>query len=280
MQGALFNWKMLFSDSWYNIYSYLGGENWKLTVAARWGMYALCLLGIFAWIKNRKDPILSLILVAAVGIFISVPFLPPTDAYRMRPYAASIVVFAALPAMGLYFILRKIKRIPLADKVFDKSILPASASMLVYVLVLIPTLLVGPVLIKSTARPQTVQAVPCAEGLTPVVVNFDEGTYINIKRQGEVFLDWMPNFHTGTFRESSHSLADTYMINWAGEVEAPKSIFLTMNYLSGQRVMAVVPTDLLPETGMLAQFCGQWENDPNLAGYGIFYGIESLLPGN
>jgi hypothetical protein len=274
VQGAFFNWKMLFSDSWYNIYSYLGGENWKLTVAARWGMYALCLIGIFAWVRNRKDPILSLILVAALGVFVSVPFLPPTDAYRMRPYAASIIIFAALPAMGLNFILSQIKRIPLADKFLDRSVLPASASMLTYVGILLPILLVAPVLIKSTAKPQTVQPVSCAEGLTPIVVKFDEGTYIHLKKQGEVFLDWMPSFHTGVFRENAHSLADTYMVNWATGIEPPRTIFVAMDYLTNQGVLAVVPTDLLPETGTLAQFCGQWESDPNLAGYSIFYGSE------
>jgi hypothetical protein len=274
VQGALFNWSMLFSDSWYNMYSYLGGENWKLTVASRWGMYALCLAGIFAWARNRRDPIHSLILVTAFGVLISVPFLPPTDAYRMRPYAASIVVFAALPAMGLNFLLDRIKRIPLADKLSDKSILPASASMLTYVLVLIPILLIAPVLIKSTAKPQSVQVAPCSAGLTPIVVRVDQGTYINLKKQSEVFLDWMPNFHTGTFRKNAHSLADTYMVNWATALEPPKTIFLAMNYINRQRVLAVIPTELLPETGSMTQFCGQWESSPNLAGYGIFYGIE------
>jgi hypothetical protein len=275
VQGALFNWKMLFSDSWYNIYTYLGGENWKLIVASRWAMYILCLFGIFAWMRNRKDPILSLVLVAALGVFVSVPFLPPTDAYRMRPYAASIIVLAALPALGLNFILCQIKRIPLADKLLDRSILPASASMLTYLGILLPILLIAPVLIQSTATPQTVQAAPCASGLTPVIVRFDEGTYIHLKKQSDPFLDWMPNFHIGTFKENSHSLADSYMINyWTEDMSPEKTIFLTMDYLTQQQVMAVVPTDLLPKTGTLTQFCGQWESDPNLAGYGIFYGSE------
>jgi hypothetical protein len=274
VQGAFFNWKMLFSDTWYNIYAYLGGENWKLAVASRWGMYALCLIGIFASLRNRKEAIHSLILVAALGVFVSVPFLPPTDAYRMRPYAASIIVFAALPALGLNFILNQIKHIRLADKIFDKSVLPASASMLTYFVVLIPILLIAPVLIQSTATPPPVPAISCSEELTPIVVRFNEGTYINIKKQGEVFLDWMPNFHTGTFRENSHSLADTYMINWAARIQPPKTIFLAMDYLSQQRVMVVIPTDLLPKTGTMAQFCGQWESDPNLAGYRVFYGVE------
>lgn len=109
VQGALFNWKMLFSDSWYNIYSYMGGENWEVTVITRWSMYILCLVGTVAWFRNRKDPIHSLIIASAIGVFLSVPFLPPTDAYRMRPYAASIVIFGALPAIGLAYLITEIK---------------------------------------------------------------------------------------------------------------------------------------------------------------------------
>jgi hypothetical protein len=274
IQGALFNWKMLFSNSWYNIYAYMSGENWQLTIFTRWSMYILCIVGIFAWIRDRKDPIQSLILVSAIGVFISVPFLPPTDAYRMRPYAASIIIFAALPAMGLNFIISRIKRMPLAEKVLDKSLIPSFSYMPVYAFILIPVLLIGPILIKSIAKPQSVQATTCADGLTPIVVRLDGGTYINLKKQNDPFLDWMPNFHTGTFRENSHSLADGYMINWAEGIEPPKTIFFTLDYLNHQKVMAVIPTDKIPKTGVLTQFCGRWESDPNLSGYGIFYGIE------
>ena len=272
VQGALFNWKMLFSDSWYNIYAYMGGENWQITAITRWGMYLLCILGIFGWFRNRKDPIQSLVMATAIGIFISVPFLPPTDAYRMRPYAASIVIFAALPAMGLIIILNQIKKIPL--NILDKTSIPQSSSMPAYTFVLILVLLVGPVLIKSTAKPQSVQTTPCADGLTPIIVKFDEGTYINIKKQNDPFLDWMPNFHAGTFKENSHSLADSYMINWIAGIEPPKTIFFTLDYLNNKKVLAVVPSTLLPEKGALTQICGLWETDPNLSTYGIFYGSE------
>jgi hypothetical protein len=276
VQGMLFNWKMLFSDSWYNIYAYMGGENWQLTVMTRWGMYILSIVGIFAWFRDRSDPIRSLVMASAIGVFISVPFLPPTDAYRMRPYAASIVIFAALPAMGLHYILNQAKKIPLlrVDKILDKNDIPQIGSMLVYAFVLIPVILIGPVLIKSTAKPQSIQTTPCADGLTPIVVRFNEGTYINIKKQNELFLDWMPNFHTGTFRKNSHSLADSNMINWAESIEPPKTIFLTLDYLTDKNTMVVLPTTLLSQADTLIQICGEWETDPNLVGYGIFYGIE------
>ena len=84
----------------------------------------------------------------------------------------------------------------------------------------------------------------------------------------------MPNFHAGTFKENSHSLADSYMINWIAGIEPPKTIFFTLDYLNNKKVLAVVPSTLLPEKGALTQICGLWETDPNLSTYGIFYGSE------
>lgn len=272
VQGALFNWKMLFSDSWYNIYSYVGGENWRINVIARWGMYVLCAIGIFAAIRDRRDPIQSLILASAIGIFISVPFLPPTDAYRMRPYAASIVIIAALPGMGLTYLLNQVK-INFSLKENDNFIIPPK-TMLAYSFIVISAMLIGPVIIKSTVKPHLSQTTSCASGLTPIVVRFDEGTYINLKRPSDPFLDWMPNFHTTTFRKNSHSLADSYMINWAEGVEPPKTIFLSLDYLSNKKTLVVLPTTLLTQTGTLMQICGRWETDSNLVRYGIFYGIK------
>jgi hypothetical protein len=272
VQGALFNWRMLFSDSWYNIYAYVGGENWKMNIITRWGMYVLCLVGVFAWSRDHRDPIQSLIMASAIGIFISVPFLPPTDAYRMRPYAASIVIFAALPAMGATYLLSHIKTNFFHPTNNDFIIPPKT--MLAYGFILISAMLIGPVLIKSTAKPYLVQTTSCASGLTPIMVRFDEGTYINLKKPSEPFLDWMPNFHTTTFTKNSHSLADSYMINWAEGIEPPKTIFLTLNYLNNKKALVVLPKTLLPQKGTLMQICGRWETEPNLVGYRIFYGIE------
>ncbi len=281
LQGALFNWKMLFSDSWYNIYAYIGGENRSINIIARWGMYTLCIVGIFAWLRNHRDPIQSLIMASTIGVFISVPFLPPTDAYRMRPYAASIVIFGALPAMGLTYLISQIKTalVRRADKILDNSFIAPSGSILTYSFALISLLLIGPIFIRSIAKPQPIQVTPCTSDLIPILVHFDEGTYINLKKQSALFLDWMPNFHTGVFRENSHSLSDSYLIKWAEGIEPPKTIFLTLDYQNDQKAMVVVTTTLLPKTGTWMQICGQRETDPNLSEYGIFYGREiQILP--
>ncbi len=270
VQGAIFNWKMLFSNSWYNVYSYVGGENWTVNVIARWGMYLLSILGIGAWVHDRKDPIKSLVMISIAGVFISVPFLPPTDAYRMRPYAASIIILAALPAMGIGLILEKTARnIVTTDS--NKS-LASSPLITAFSIALIMITLIGPVLIKSVATPINLTPVPCASNADFVLARFDKGTSINIQKQNLSFLDWMPNYHVGLFRKNSHSLADGNMIAWTGTIEPAKTIFLTMDYHLSQGVMIVTPTTLLPHAGSFLQMCGQYQTDHGL---NIFY-VEQI----
>jgi hypothetical protein len=269
VKGALFNWQMLFSDSWYNIYSYVGGETWAVTVMARWGMYLLGMLGIGSWLMDRKDPIKSLIMVLIIGVFISVPFLPPTDAYRMRPYAASIVVLAALPAIGLKFFLEKIgANIPERMPDFD-SVLPIMS----FGLILTSILLVGPLIVKFIAQPVNFTLEPCTSGLDSIVIRYDHGTYVNIKKQNAVFMDWMPDYHIGLFRKNSHSLADTNMIEWTGTIEPGHTVLVALDYQSSQGIPLVVPTTILPAHGSLLQICGQYNHD---YGSSIFYGEEAI----
>jgi len=279
IQGALFNWEMLFSDTWYNVYAYIGGENWSLTIIVRWGMYLLSLVGFFSWSQNRKDPINNLVMASAIGLFISVPFLPPTDAYRMRPYAASIIVLGALPAMGLYYFISQIKQYFLNSS--DSPTISSTVPTLIYSSILITVALIGPVFIKSNAQPMIFQTNPCESGLEKVVVKLDRGTYVILKKQNESFLDWMPNFHIGTFKENSHSLADSSLITWAESIDPPKTIFATLDYNTQGKVLVVIPSSLIPNTDSVFQICGEWEADPQLSIYGIFYGrkIQILHPG-
>jgi len=270
-QGAFFNWKMLFSDSWYNVFAYVGGENAKIMVAARWILYALSLLGIVAWLRNKKDPVLSLVMVAAFGTFISVPFVPPTDAYRMRPYAASIIVIGALPAMGLFFILKwknNFFNVAPAEP-FHPNANAANAVVLILIT------LIGPVIVRSSGAPPILSpSASCATGFDSILVRLDKDSSINIRKQKEAFLDWAPNYHFGNFKSNAHSLADGRLIAWAETLEAPKTLFLTLDYRNNQKALAVVDSALLPNATSYAQMCGTWETDPNLRGYRIFYAEE------
>ena len=272
VKGALFNWSMLFSNTWYSAYSFVGGENQFVQNIAQWGLFLLCALGFVKWFRKPNDPLTSLVAVAAIGILFSVPFLPPTDAFRMRPYAVSMIVFGLLPGMGLLFLLETLK----LRFVVKPDIERVGQNAAVFLSIpLVVVMIVGPVIVKNTGSLPQFEKVTCAPGLDLVSLRFDPGTYFNIVRQNEPGLDWMPVFHIGRFQRNSHSLPDTNMIEWTAKIEPMKSIFSTLDYNSMKSVLIVTPTELLPEPNTLWQICGEWETKEGLANYNIYYARSS-----
>ncbi len=271
VEGSFYNWKMLFSNTWYNIYAYAGGENWSVNVAARWILYFLCILGIIKILRKPADALNSLVLVSVVGIFISVPFLPPTDAYRMRPYAASIIVFGILPALGLVFPAEKWKTRIFVNLPVE---MPPSSLIAWFSVALTLLILTGPPIIKAFGASPQVSPPACAPGTSTLLLRFDPGTWVNIVRQNSEILDWMPNFHRSSFRENAHALPDVHLINWTETVEQSNSFFVAMDYLSYKPAIVVTDTEFLPAPGSLVQVCGTWETRPELASFGIFYATK------
>ncbi len=274
IKGALFNWSMLFSDTWYSAYSFVGGESRVLRNISQWSILALCALGLVRWFRKMDDPLTSLVGVSVLGILISVPFLPPTDAYRMRPYAASMIVFGLLPALGLLFGMDVFK-LPVSN---ISNGYKKPGMLVTFTVLLVSAVLLGSLAVKGLGKPPQFERVTCAAALDLVSVRFDRGASFNILRQNQPGLDWMPDFHIGRFRRNAHSLPDASMITWAETLEPLRSLFYTLDYRSSEKVLVVSPTSLLPAPGSLWQVCGEWEADLALDIYHIFYARSEAVP--
>jgi hypothetical protein len=267
-QGIVQRYSMFFSNTWYSAYSFLESENGVVYAITRWIIYSLCVLGFAKWMRKPDDPHSGLVALSAIGILLSIPFVPPTDAYRVRLYAASIVIFGLLPAMGVSLIVEKIKLFPQPEPRGQESNITAIFSTLLVIMVL-----AGPLLTKAFSHPVPFPSFSCPPDKEKILIHFDPGSSINVLREKELFLDWMPNFHQGHFKESVHSLADINLIQYLEGLPPGISIFSSLERLSNQITLVIIPTSQLPQPGTYAGFCGQWESDPNLAGYGIFYGV-------
>jgi len=266
IKGALFNWSMLFSNTWYSAYSFVGGENQFVQKIVQWGLFILSALGFWRWFRKLDDSFSGLVGSAAIGVLLSVPFLPPTDAYRMRPYAASMIVFGLLPAMGLLFGMETLKlRLPKpADENNGKSMAAPLSILLILVMI------IAPVAIKNLANMPKFEKVSCDSDLSLVSLRFDPGTSVSIIRQNEPGLDWMPVFHVARFKRNAHSLPNPDLIAWAEGIEPSTSLFSTLDYDSMHSVLVVTPTNWLPEPGTLWQICGTWEENPYLMRHNVF----------
>lgn len=271
MQGISQRISMFFSNTWYSAFSFLDSENGIVYALTRWTIYALSVLGFVKWLQKPDDPHSGLVALASIGILLSVPFVPPTDAYRVRLYASSIVIFGLLPAMGLSLFTSRIKFKWISKP--DPQIQASNVSM-VFGVFIVMLVLGGTLLVKASSQPAPTVSFSCPPGEEKIVIRFDAGSSINILREKDLFLDWMPNFHQGRFRESIHELADMNLIQYLGTLPPKTSIFSTLDHLSNTRTVVVAPARLLPQPGTYIGLCGQWEGDPNLAMYGIFYATE------
>jgi hypothetical protein len=275
IKGAIHNWTMFFSDSWYSAFSFLGGENGVIYIITRRTIYALCLLGFLKWLLKPSDPYSGLVGVAVLGILASVPFVPPTDAYRVRLYAASIVIFGLLPAMGLSLITSRVKFKLLSQpnlKLQETNVTALCSALLVIMV------LGGTLMTKAASQPPQTFEISCPSDNDKIAIRFDAGTSINIMREKDLFLDWMPNFHKGLFNRNIHSLADIQLINYLESLAPYTSLFSSLDYLSNRQALIVIPTDLLPPPGTNIGICGHWETDPSLKKYDVFLATDVIRP--
>lgn len=268
VQGAFFYWRMFFSNTWYNAYAFVAGDNYWINEIARWGIYILGLAGIIKWLRNRNDPYTSLAVVSALGILASVPFVPPTDAFRVRLYAATIPFFAILPAMGLFFLLEKLRFPFLQAK--QNIPLPHQYPLIVSAFILIGVLFSAPIAIKLNGQPPVLPQQTCLPNMDSFFTRFDPGTFINIQRENKVFLDWMPDFHIGQFRRNAHSLPDTNLTNILDTVPPLSTLFYAVDLKTGQEAIFVAKTEGL-RPGTLIQACGTLNYNPEVTPYPVFF---------
>ena len=273
VRGALHNWGMFFSDSWYSAFSFMEGETGIIYRITRWTIYSLCALGFVKWILKPADQYAGLIGLAAIGVLTSVPFVPPTDAYRVRLYAASIMTFGMLPAMGLNLILSQIKLKALSP--IDPGIQSDHVTAM-FSAVLILAILSGPLIVKATQQQPPSFEFTCASGSDQIAIRFDAGTSINIMREKDLFLDWMPNFHQGAFSRSIHDLADNNLIHYFDSLRPGTSLVSTVDYLSHDAALITIPTYLLPVPGTYIGMCGHWATEPELKKYNMFFADQVI----
>ena len=271
LQGAFHNWSILFSNSWYNVFSFVGGENHLVNSMTRWGLYFLCVLGFIKWIRNVANPYTSFIMAATVGALISVPFVPPADSYGMRLYAASIMIFGLPPAMGLVFALEILKIHALhrpTTRVTDSALIISFNSILILLLI------IGPLLAKGTSDTSRMTSTSCLPGMNSIEIRFNPGSYVQMIREKDFALDWMPVFHQGIFKRNAHSLTDRYLVQWLEDIAPSTTLFNTLDYRSNKAVLVTLPTSILPKYGSTVELCGKWETDPALQDYNIFISKE------
>jgi hypothetical protein len=268
-KGAVDQWGLLFSDTWFSVYSYVGGEDTAGNRNLHLGLYALCLVAIVQSVRKWKDPLYSFLLVSMLGVFISVPFVPPGDAHKMRAFAATIPVLALLPAIGMSELMqlspwRKLKELPSDDN--------STVGLTGFTSLLVVFIIAAPYIAMKTAVPPVIKQPQCQPGEVPVNMHYEPGNAVRLIREDVMQLDWLPEFHYGRYKVFIHNLPNEEAFKILEKVEPPAMLLLGYDIPTSNRVWMLAGTDQMPKGYGILQVCGKYyETDEQIIQRYNFY---------
>ncbi len=146
-------------------------RNYELDLVL-WGLTIIIMLrGMYLLIFKHRSVISTLLLAGFIGIFLSIPFLPPIDG-GMRFYASTMPFLFVLLAVGSSRIAdRDEEPAPAKNKLFSLRFIAVS--------ILTLTVLLPPVTLRASARPTLLEPT-CSSEQRPFVINVNPGSYIDL----------------------------------------------------------------------------------------------------
>ena len=277
-KGIAYNYSMFFSNTNYGLFSYMGGEGQASSTISYWGLWMLSALGVWNWIRHRNDPFLGFIMVSAIGLLLSVPFLPPTDTFRLRSYATSVVILALLPAMGLQGILTSLK---LNQINRNEGSQRNEVALAIFASLLVVSVVIGPFLARGVDTLPRLDLSGCESNHASILVRYEPSAAVHFVSQTTTLLDWTPTFHIGTLHNSVHDFPNFDFMDWAlASVRPNGSLFYALDYLSDRGALVWIDSASLPSGPAFLGICGAWDENPALTQFNIFYAtsINSLDP--
>jgi len=251
IQGSFKHLKdFLLPTTWYSIFGYVSQTRPFFETASRAVLEGMSLFIIPAALRRRDDPHLKLIILVMAATLLSVPFVPPSDAHKLRLYAAVIPVIALLPALGFLECCRLIGRsawAKLAARFSQEApVRFPDAAVTVTALVLSAAAALSPLLTIPPAQPLNFAPVTCPAGEQGIVFEYQPGSTLFIWPGNRSFVDWMPNFHYNRFMRYLHGLPGEADMQKFQNFEAPAALLSTIDLATGRDIWLLADPNLLP----------------------------------
>lgn len=198
----------------------LGLAFWLLTII-------ILLRGLYLLFFKLRSDVSALLLAGFLGIFLSIPFLPPIDGGN-RFYAGSMPFFFVLLALGAGRFAPEKTPAPVKIESFFLRFVTVS--------LLVLTVLLPPVTLRASSRP--VLATPtCSAEQRPFAIRINSGSYIDLVREETSSCGLAPGICLSDFHEHNTELHidDFYreLDSMAASSLAGIRIIPTINLLDG-----------------------------------------------
>ncbi|MDJ0579449.1 hypothetical protein [Crocosphaera sp.] len=279
VRGIFRAWKMFFWDDF--VFDFIpGAELNKLNII----LQILTVIGVVKLYRQRNTPLASMVLVVSLGIFFSIPFIPPWDA-GMRPYMATVPMIALLPTFGVSAIVEKMSWQPLL-KIPQKQE-PASILWiggLMFALLTFGGVTSTKLLSNSPQLPQS----SCPIDQETIYFRHSQGSMIHLVPDRGRQQTNLPNIQLSTFnralrhyeKEYGHHSGVPQLKEELSQLPANTTIINKINLQNGKTNWIIVPDSLMPKSQEIVTACGQFSplaTDTTQNGYlkFVFY-VDSI----
>jgi hypothetical protein len=226
------------------------GQDWRqpLNIVLWLGLLLLLLIGIVRLLKGIKVNSNSLLLAGFIGIFLSIPFLPPVDG-GSRFYAATMPFFFAALIAGVGRYSRGSE-----DQINSGDSSPASLAVAPYASIIFMALvLLAPLLIYRLGMKPAIIDVECPVGEERFVIESPPGSYIDLIRGTAMQCGSLPQVCLDDFKKNNTELKiDDYYQKLVGFAESEGGNFRlipALNLIRNDFHYFWIPLDKLTSNG-------------------------------
>ena len=212
------------------------------------------IIQLFKGIQAERD---SLLLACFIGIFLSIPFLPPIDG-GTRFHAATVPFFFAALVAGL-------SGFPKGRQEQIRGENPRSGSLVIYrsaIISLIVIVLILPILLYEFGRKPVHTAADCSQNEQPFVIESHPGSYIDFMKDHSLRKAFTSEVSLDDFQNNNIELTvDDYyqkLFSLAKRDSANIRLIPTINLIDNNFHYFYIPLDKLPHRGLsdLIAGCG------------------------
>ncbi|MCU0535263.1 MAG: hypothetical protein MUD14_15355 [Hydrococcus sp. Prado102] len=234
--------------------------------------FLLQLSSVFAIVncyRQRQQATASLMLAMAMGILLSVPFVPPWDA-GTRPYAATIPLFCLFPALGLALFAQKMEwhKLQITQPLQQPQIL------LIVGISLAVLSIGGPIATALASHPPQFTEISCPATTEAIYFRNSPGSSINLVPDRATKRSYVPNIRISDFKNSIKRLYRSDYVETAKELaqlDANTTLRNTTDIKSGKLVWLISKSRLIPKESGIVGVCGRPTTNPAIAKYGRTY---------
>lgn len=262
--GALKAWYDYFNPNGMGAFSFIHfnqGQYPVVTARIRQTLYLLSYLSfLFCCYKWRK-PENTLMVCLILGILLSVPFVPPSDADLMRAYAATIPISATLPFLIFTPLFRKVKlNYLIQPPKFNLSI----KAPIYFGLVLVFFCTIAPITTKIVSNLSEFTKIVCPNNIDPVYMKFRSGSFVRLVPDTAIGHTHLPNIKISDFRNGFDifSVGFPELTEELKKIEPSKDIMSGFDLKTGKFMFLIAESEMMPTQNSIIGICEKQEKNP------------------